>query len=465
VNSVTRALRAAREKMRLDPAAFASLLDIDVADVRDWDTGTRNAPSSILVRCARALALTVDEVLSGDLDRAPLPSLFLRAETHRGRLDQVLELSDDLALFVETARSLARLREGSSTSTPSLPSPPTDPHWGVAEPPYKADELATWLRGHLGIATPSIPSMRAVYDRLGITIVWARQDEMSPAVDGASLLSPQPTVLVHLVEGPLCWWRTRMTLAHELCHLLCDFADDKRNLALVSPTSTGDAEAHPGARAARPHAWKLFDGFAWLEQRASAFASHLLVPDDALRLVIAGRDPVSEAAVTTVCSAFGVGRITAVSRIKHVFRLSEEVRLRMLRRPHEERHIEAHPDLPPPHGIRAGVLLDEVAAALAGERIDRVEAHRILGLSLTEPLPEHPKLSELQRAPLRSVDDDVRAIVSARLARAGHAPGRPTHVYRGDAGWRVSLVNDSGETVSEESLSFDLDAERTKPSM
>ncbi len=447
--------------MRLDAASFASLLDIDVADVQEWDAGTRNAPSSVLVHCARALALTVEELLSGDLDRAPLPSLFLRAATHKGRLDQVLELSDDLALFVETARSLARLRDRAGAAAPSLPLPPSDPHWGVGEPPYKADELATWLRGHLGIVTPSIPSMRAIYDRLGITIVWARQDEMSPAVDGASLLSPRPTVLVHLVEGPLCWWRTRMTLAHELCHLLCDFVDDdKRDLALVSPTSTGDAEARPGTHAARPHAWKLFEGFAWIEQRASAFASHLLVPDEALRLALAGRDPVSEAAVTTACSAFGVGRITAVSRIKHVFRLSEDVRLRMLRRPHEERHVEAHPDLPPPHGIRAGVLLDEVAAALAGERIDRVEAHRILGLSLSEPLPEHPKLSEIQRAPLHSVDDDVRAIVSARLARAGRSAVRPARVHRGDFGWQVSLVDASGELVSEESLSFDLDAER-----
>lgn len=446
--------------MRIDDDAFASLLDIDVAEVREWDAGTRNAPSSALVRCARALALTVDELLSGDLGRAPLPSLFLRAEMNRGRLDQILELSDDLALFVETARSLARLREGAGVAAPSLPSPPTGPHWGVGEPPYKADELAAWLRRHLGITTPSIPSMRAVYDRLGITIVWARQDEMSPAVDGASLLSPQPTVLVHLVEGPLCWWRTRMTLAHELCHLLCDFIDDKRDLALVSPTSTGDAEARPRTRTAAPHAWKLFEGFAWIEQRASAFASHLLVPDEALRLALAGQNPVSEAAVTTVCSAFGVGRITAVSRIKHVFRLSDDVRLRMLRRPHEERHIEDHPDLPPPHGIRAGVLLDEVAAALAGGRIDRVEAHRILGLSLSEPLPEHPTLSEFQRAPLRSVDDDVRAIVSARLARTGRAALRPARVHRGESGWRVSLVDASGEPIAEELLSFDLDAER-----
>jgi hypothetical protein len=447
----------------LDAEAFASLLDVDVADVREWDAGTRDAPSSLLVRCARALALTIDELLGGELGNAALPSLFLRATTHDGRLDDVLELSGDLALFVETARTIDRLQSGCGRTAPALPEPPAEPRWGVADPPYKANELAAWLRDSLKITTPNIPSMRAIYERLGITAVWARQEEMSPLVDGASLLSPRPIVLVHLVEGPSCWWRTRMTLAHELCHLLCDFPDDQRSLALVSPTRTGDAEAPLGTRAAGRRSWTLFKNFPWIEQRASAFASHFLVPDEALRAVLSGQDPVSEAAVTTVCGTFGVGRITAVSRIKHVFRLGEELRLHMLRRPHEEMHPEDHPDLPPArHGVWEGVLLDEVAAALSDKRIDRVEAHRVLGLALSERLPEHPLLSDPEREPLRSVDDDVRAIVYVRLARARRAALRPADVHRTDAGWRVSIVDASGNPVAEELLSFDLDAERAK---
>jgi hypothetical protein len=463
MNSVTRALLSAKETMRLDSEAFASLLEVDVADVKGWSAGTCDAPSSVLVRCARALALTVDEVLGGELGSAALPSLFLRATAHEGSLDDVLELSGDLALFVQAARTIDRLQSGSGHTTPTLPEPPTEPRWGVADPPYKADELAAWLRAHLGITTPNIPSMRAIYERLGITVVWARQEEMSWFVDGASLLSPRPTVLVHLVEGQTCWWRTRMTLAHELCHLLCDLVDERRNLALVSPTSTGDAEAPLGTRAAGRRSWTLFKDFPWIEQRASAFASHLLVPDQELRAALSDQDPVSEAAVTTVCGTFGVGRITAVSRIKHVFRLSEELRLHMLRRPQERTHPEDHPDLPPArHGVWEGVLLDEVAAALSERRIDRVEAHRVLGLALSERLPEHPKLSEEEREPLRSVDDDVRGIVYVRLARAGRADVRPADVQRSDAGWRVSLVDASGKPVAEELLSFDLDAERTK---
>jgi hypothetical protein len=257
-----------------------------------------------------------------------------------------------------------------------------------------------------------------------------------------------------------------MTLAHELCHLLCDFADERRDLALVSPASAGDAEAAPGSRAAGARTFRLFGDFAWIEQRASAFASHFLVPDDALRAVLSASDPVAEDSVTIVCTAFGVGRITAVSRIKHVFGLSEDLRLAMLRRPHEERHAREHPDLAPErHGLRSGVLLDEVAAALTESRIDRVEAHRVLGLALHESLPEHPKLSESLRAPLRSVHDDVRAITSVALARTGASGLRPGEVRRGDAGWCVAIVDVAGHPVREEVLSFDLEAERAKLSV
>jgi hypothetical protein len=463
MNVVTRALRSAREAMQLDPEAFSALLDVDPAEVQAWEAGTREAGSNVLVRCARALALTVEEVLAGDLQEASVPSLFLRATAHEGRVEDVLALSSDLALFVEVARALDRLRLAAQDVAPPLPTPPVEARYGTGDAPYRADELSTWLRAQLGITTPHVPSMRAVYGRLGVGVVWARQDEMSPFVDGASLRAPRPTVLVHLVEGPACWWRTRMTLAHELCHLLCDFADERGNLALVSPASTGDAEALPGSRAAGARPFRLFRDFPWIEQRASAFASHFLVPDAALRDALSGSDPVAEDSVTTVCTTFGVGRITAVSRLKHVFGLSEDLRRAMLRRPHEERHARKHPDLPPErHGLRGGVLLDEVAAALTEGRLDRLEAHRVLGLALHEPLPEHPELSPALRAPLRSVHDDVRAIAGVALARAGASDLRPGEVRRGDAGWCVAIVDAAGRPVREDVLSFDLEAERAK---
>ncbi|KYF52398.1 hypothetical protein BE08_39735 [Sorangium cellulosum] len=463
MNAVTRALRAVREAMRLDQVTFAALLNVDLTEVQAWESGTRDARSSALVRCARALALTVEEVLAGEIRHASVPSLFLRATGHEGRLSDVLEFSSDLALFVEVARALDRLQPVAGAHVPPLPAPPVDAQWGTGEAPYGADALAVWLRTQLDITTESIPSMRAIYERLGIGIVWARQEEMSPSLDGASLRAPRPTVLVHLVEGSACWWRTRMTLAHELCHILCDLTDEHRNSALVSPASTGDAEAAPGSRAAGARTYRLFKNFAWIEQRASAFASHFLVPDHALRSVLSGRDPVAEDSVTAVCTAFGVGRITAVSRIKHVFGLSEDLRLHMLRRPHEERHARWHPDLAPPRcGLRAGVLLDEVASALAQGRIDRVEAHRALGLALHEALPEHPELSASLRAPLRSVSDNVRDIARVALSRAGASGLRPGEVRRGEAGWCVNIVDTAGRTVREHVISFDLEAERDK---
>src|SRR5262249_37287224 len=133
----------------------------------------------------------------------------------------------------------------------------------------------------------------------------------------------------------------------------------------------------------------------------------------------------------------------------------------MLRRPYEERHARKHPDLPPQRaGLRAGVLLDEVATALAEGCIDRVEAHRVLGLALHESLPSHEKLTETLRAPLRSVHDDVRAIPRVALSRAKAFGLRPGEVRRGDTGWRVAILDAEGHGVREDLISFDLDAER-----
>lgn len=127
---------------------------------------------------------------------------------------------------------------------------------------------------------------------------------------------------------------------------------------------------------------------------------------------------------------------------------------------HELLSGDLRPDPATSQGLRPGAPLDEVAKALSEGRIDRVEAHRLLDLALYEPLPEHPLLSDAARAPLRSLEDDVRAIVWIRLATARRTGFRPAAVHRTEEGWRVSVVDQSGDFVVEELLSFDLDAER-----
>ena len=72
-------------------------------------------------------------------------------------------------------------------------------------------------------------------------------EEMDPEIDAASTVTPEPAVLVNLVGGAEQWWRTRMTLAHELCHLLLDRErSGEPRFVMLSPTSERRASTLPG---------------------------------------------------------------------------------------------------------------------------------------------------------------------------------------------------------------------------
>lgn len=466
MHDLPQALCAARAETRLTADEFARLLGVSEAEVWRWESGNIFPSSAVIVRCARALAMTVEGLLSRDFAKAPMPALFLRSYSG-GDTETLLEdLAEPLAAFVSTAQAIDGLLRERSVSPAKLPEPKANIKYGIGEPPYLADQLAGWARGKLGITTAHVPSMRAVYEALGIPIVWARRGEIDLTIDGASIVVPRPVVLVHLAEGPTCWWRTRMTLAHELCHLLTDFVDESANVALVSPsTADGGGDAGSSERRKRRLQWNLFKGFDFIERRARAFASHFLVPDSALRELVTDVDPTSEDAIERVCKTFGVGRITAVSRLRHVFRFSEDLRLNLLRRAHDEHHEAQHDDVAPDAlGLRNGVLLDEVARALADDRIDRLEAHRLLDLPLTAPLPEHPDIDAKQRAPLRSVDESVRGLAAATLRKQGRTRISFTAVTRSAEGWRVEYVDqtDTKPATGVLELSFDLDEARSR---
>jgi hypothetical protein len=151
--------------------------------------------------------------------------------------------------------------------------------------------------------------------------------------------------------------------------------------------------------------------------------------------------------------------------IRHVFRLSEDLRLNLLRRAHDEHHDAQHADLAPEAvGLRNGVLLDEVARALADDRIDRLEAHRLLDLPLTAPLPEHPGIDAKMRAPLRSVHESVRGLAAAALRKQGRTRFSFTRVSTSVEGWRVEYIDetDAKSAAGVLELSFDLDEERSR---
>jgi Zn-dependent peptidase ImmA (M78 family) len=100
--------------------------------------------------------------------------------------------------------------------------------------------------------------------RLGIRIEQVHLDDVD--VDGIAIAEPNRTAVIAINKSSPradTRWGRRMTLAHELCHLLFD-VDDEGRVGLVS---------NPWADAA-------------MERRANAFAVMLLAPEAAIRTTL-----------------------------------------------------------------------------------------------------------------------------------------------------------------------------------
>src|SRR5207237_4984957 len=138
-------------------------------------------------------------------------------------------------------------------------------------------------------------------------------DEVDANIDGASTLEPIPAVLVNLVGGRERWWRTRMTLAHELCHLLFDALPDAdhHRMLMFSPHRDGSRAAHGNNRR-----YPLPDVLERMERRAKAFAAYLLVCGEGRRRLVTIRDAKSEQDVQLLCSQVAQLRLSGVKKAR-----------------------------------------------------------------------------------------------------------------------------------------------------
>lgn len=428
------AIRALRARAGLSPEAFAQLTGIAPATVTAWEHGRAEPSASEADAVARAFGVRMRHLSLGG--GWPLERLLFRAREAPGLIS--IAESGAWRAIGEFLRATSDLAELAPTTMPALPKIGTP---RVAHAPWGADDMAQELRDRLGL-DPIAPilSMRALVAGLGITVFFVTPDELDPNIDGASTLSPRPAILVNLLEGPACWWRTRMILAHELCHLLVDH-DAADSSALVSASGS-------------PARYRLFDGFDEIESRANAFAACLLAPDAGVRRAAAGSTPTSEAAIAGVATAFGLGRVAAINRLRDVFKLRKETRDSMMSRAGDTWSPEAHPDIVEHVGIRAGEIRSLTLEALAAHRIDALRARELLGLPLTEPIPEWPGLSEQDRQPLRSPDDQARRTAQRYLFEVERRPDLVvTEARRVDTGWIAKLEGSDRELH----VSFDLD--------
>lgn len=424
--SVAEQITRGRTAAHLDVASFARLADLDGDRLAAIEGGAPAEPTEV-DRCARVLGLRTRDLLAGAGRGAPM-TMLLRAAWDDGR--PVIEaLAETGALaglgeFHRAVRDLADVEARLGGAGVNLP----DGNRYPGDPEREAKSFR--LRGGLGM--DPIPSLRDWLAERGVATFFTTPDELDRDIDGASTTHPRPAILVNLVGGGHCWWRTRMTLAHELAHILFDL-DSRQTLFSPHLGNRPDRRALPGR-------WRLFRDFDDVEAHADAFAACLLAPGEAVREAVAHVSPTSEEAIARVGSRFGVGRFVAINRLRDVFGFSPEERTAMITR--SRTHYDANFEgdrVEAGIGLRDGVLKARVAEALRRGALQASRAREMLGVDLTAPLP----LEGLDEALVRpQVSADRRVLVAAQRFLNEHHPNAPLMatgaVAEGD-GWRVEL--------------------------
>jgi IrrE N-terminal-like domain len=432
-------LREARRAAELGEGLLSRMVGLEQERVRELEAGEAEATPEELDAYATVFGLNIADFSEGKAQQAPLTQMFFRSASEGGAsaLEELVatDAQNVIGEFMRCTREIAALEALLDRPAPRLlPVPPKELTEPDGPPPYKADRLASWFRAELGLGVAPIASMiELVTASLGVHILWVTPELLSPIIEGASTVAPRAALLANLVEGPSCWWRTRMTLGHELCHLLCDQGPGVGRFALFSP--------HTLEREQRQR-WRLFDGFERIERRAGAFAGCLLAPAEAVKSAVGTRDVTGEEAITAVGQTFGVGRTAAINRLQHVFGLSSEARRTMEARSASHWTFADHPDcVRGGIGLRDGVLKELALEAFEAGHLDRVRVRELLRLPLTEPLPPGGRLTSEQRAPVRRREDRVRAIAQQHVEAhlGGGAACFAANVYAKDGAWWVEL--------------------------
>ena len=441
----------AREDAKLKEAQMARLVGLAPAIVRALEQGEREPSPSELDSYAQIFGLSIEQFHRGEAKRAPVTVLFRRAGEERPLfIDELTQLESQRTFgeFLRVVRETSAMEELLVKRRPTPLPALTMPRGHQDAPDHGAERLALDLREKLGLdgVAPIESMLSLLRTQLDIRLYFVSPSELNPAIDGASTSSPQRAILVNLIEGGERWWRTRMALGHELCHLLLDFGPKARCRTLFSP----------GQLRKRIQPFADFDA---IERRANAFAACLLAPQEGIMRLMDEQDPTSEQAIGDICRHFGVGRTTAINRLQDTYNLSEGTRLAMERRMPLFTMPPDHPDkIQQQIGLRSGILKDLVHEALQQGRIDGLAARMHLCLPLTEPLPFHDLNPPSLRAPMRSPQDTVRAVAQRTLLDLPrHDNQEIGQIHREFHGWRVEVLvgRQTPQLCGHLSLSFD----------
>lgn len=432
---IAQRLREARAEAGLSLEAMGALVGVPADTIRSFEEETRWPPTSTVRAYATVFGSRVERFLRDGAVSAPSALLFRSAFEQGGDLSQALGPSDlrVLGRFLSCVADAHELEVAMGRGRSKLEF--DDPSRGEELPWVRGRACAEYVRRELGLGDAPIPSMLALLrERLGWSVFFVTPDELSSTVEGASTAAPGPGLLINLVGGRESWWRTRASLAHEMCHVLFD---TRARPYLLSPEGSlkdrGD--------------WSLVERFAELESRANAFAAYFLVPRQSLRALV-GDAPMSRETVERVCRVFGVGKTMAVHRLGHEFGLSEQDKAELLEPWSLSLGVGSHPDAVRAPGLPGEDLGQLVVEAVEQGVLDTVQARSILGIPMSKPIPALGK----RGAALVDPERLARARAEAHGWTLGFDDCRSVGATKNSDGWTVTIEGQSGAATIQRAI-------------
>ena len=397
--------REVREALGLARQDMAGLLQVTPGDVEAWEGEQPPGPQE-LERYARLLGLELEELFEGGVPPQNLVRALFRSAKEAFDNDSAFHPNDLMPLsaalpvgaFLRDMRRVERLESalgrGAGLGKLEEVAPSGFALSRLEDPQARRNAaleggaLAHEAREVLGLGDAPIPSMVEFLEGLG---VWVFASAALPlSLDAAATRACGAGVLVREGSGA-SRWRLRVTLAHELCHLLHDRA------------ALGGAGAR-GFLGVSPNKEQVWSGvlrvLELMEVRARSFGASFVAPLSGVKALL-GACPTDEAgskrAIGAVCAHFGVGKTVAINQLCNAFFESDkelwgQTRARFL----------GLSGVPGPHFAGREVLHEAhrhprfvrlVLEGLEEGVLSRAEGWEYLGRSLGEPLVEDVALT------------------------------------------------------------------------
>lgn len=267
-------LRERRKQLGLLVGELAHRINIPIEQIQNAESIKTRTPMRVLERIARALGLEETKLVdtknqSGDQGLA-VRLRHLKSERPEFTANTVLTF--DEAAWVISKQEMLRSWLTQAQRPIVQFGFETDSRYGDAQYPawWQGYRLASATRQKLGLTSdqPILTLRKLVEETLGIPIVQAR---LPKGIAGATISNGDSRGIILNIEGDnQNVWVRRVTLAHELGHLLWDPDPvlSKLRIDLYQDFET-----------------QLFDAPDYVEARANAFAVEFLAPQEEIKKI------------------------------------------------------------------------------------------------------------------------------------------------------------------------------------